>query len=286
MIDENGFHKENHIRDKVIVVTGAANGFGRLICKKASLLGAKIMAADINEKKLLELVSDINKQGGAVQGIKTDVCYQDQMHDLAQKAISDFGSIDVMINNAGVMPMAFYADHSIASDAWDRCIDINFKGVLHGINASYDQMIKQGRGHVVNLASIVANAPAAGCAVYGATKAAVVFLSEGLRVESQGKIKVTIVRPTGVPNTGLNDTVINPESGIGVFGQNFEKTKEKHLALASGQHPSGWTDKNSIEYFALDAESLVDQVINAINQPWGLLISDITVRASGESFVI
>ena len=100
-----------------------------------------------------------------------------------------------MVNNAGVMPLAFYADHADAGAAWERCIDINIKGVLNGIVAVYDQMIAQGRGHIVNLSSIYGNFPVAGAGVYGASKAAVNFLSEALRVEAQGRIKVTVVKP-------------------------------------------------------------------------------------------
>lgn len=276
----------NYVEDKVIVVTGAAGGFGQLVCEKTAQMGAKIVAADINEEALTNVVDGINSAGGEAIAVKTDVTDRAQMHALASAAVERFGSIEVMINNAGTMPMAFYADHAIAAEAWDRCIDINLKGVLNGINAAHDQMIKQGRGHIINISSTVANAPAAGCAVYGATKAAVVFLSEALRVESQGKIKVTIIRPSGVPSTGLNDTVINPASGVGVMGHHAAEVNEKYEALRSGQFPSEWMDKEDIEYFLLDAPTLADQIVYAINQPWGVVISDITIRASGENFVI
>jgi NADP-dependent 3-hydroxy acid dehydrogenase YdfG len=277
---------ENYVDEKVIVITGAAGGFGQLVGEKAAAMGARIVAADVNAQALVDVVAGINERGGSAIAIPTDVTDRKQMRSLAAAAVDEFGSLDVMINNAGTMPMAFYADHEIAAEAWDRCIDINLKGVLNGINAAHDQMIKQGRGHVINISSIVANAPVAGCAVYGATKAAVVFLSEALRVESQGKIKVTIVRPSGVPSTGLNDTVINPASGVGIMGQHASAANEKFAALQSGQYPAEWMDKDHIEYFLLDAPTLAEQIVYAINQPWGVVISDITVRASGESFIL
>jgi NADP-dependent 3-hydroxy acid dehydrogenase YdfG len=277
---------ENYVDEKVIVITGAAGGFGQLVGEKAAAMGARIVAADVNAQALVDVVAGINERGGSTIAIPTDVTDRKQMRSLAAAAVDEFGSLDVMINNAGTMPMAFYADHEIAAEAWDRCIDINLKGVLNGINAAHDQMIKQGRGHVINISSIVANAPVAGCAVYGATKAAVVFLSEALRVESQGKIKVTIVRPSGVPSTGLNDTVINPASGVGIMGQHASAANEKFAALQSGQYPAEWMDKDHIEYFLLDAPTLAEQIVYAINQPWGVVISDITVRASGESFIL
>ena len=118
--------------------------------------------------------------------------------------------------HAGTMPLAFFADHAAARDAWDRCIDVNIKGVVHGISAVYDHMVERGRGHVVNISSIYGNFPNAGAAVYSATKAAVNVLSEALRVESQGVIKVTTIKPTGVPATRLGASVVNPEATIGI----------------------------------------------------------------------
>ena len=102
----------------------------------------------------------------------------------------------LFFNNAGVMPLAFYADHAEAADAWERCIDINFKGVLNGIMAVHDQMISQGRGHVVNLSSIYGNYPVAGAGVYGATKAFVQSMSEAIRQELKGTgVKVCTLNP-------------------------------------------------------------------------------------------
>ena len=277
---------DNYITDKVIVVTGAAAGFGRLVCLKTAALGAKIVAADINEEALKETVDAINGSGGAAIGVPTDVTDAAMMHDLATAAINEYGHIDVMLNNAGIMPLAFHADHELAAKAWDKCIDINFKGVVNGISAVHDQMISQGRGHVINIASIYGNSPVAGGGVYGATKAAVVFLSESLRVESQGKIKVTIVRPTGVPGTNLGAGIINPLAIAGLVGGNMESYMSKFEASMAGQLPQEMTDKNNIEYFSLDPDSLAAQIVYTINQPWGVSISDITVRASGDAYII
>ena len=276
----------NYLTGKVIIVTGAAGGFGGLVCKKTAALGAKIVAADINKKALAPLVQEIEKEGGSAVAIETDVTFREDMHRLATKAVDHFGHIDVMINNAGIMPLAFYSDHNAAAKAWDKCIDINFKGVLNGIAAVHDQMIRQGRGHVVNIASIYGNYPTAGGGVYGATKAAVVFLSESLRMESQGKIKVTTVRPTGVPATGLGAGVINPQAVTGLLGANASAYLSKFEAAEAGQLPMSHLDINDIEYFALDPSSLVDQIVHAINQPWGVAITDITVRASGDGYMI
>ena len=276
----------NYLKNKVIIITGAASGFGEILSRKAASMGAKVVGADVDEKGLQKLVATITKSGGEISGIKTDVRDKSQMRALANKAIEQFEAIDILINNAGVMPLAFYSDHNDAEDSWDQCIDINIKGVLNGIVSVHDQMIRQGHGHVVNLASIYGNYPTAGGGVYGATKAAVIFLSESLRIESQGKIKVTIVRPTGVPATNLGTGIINPEAVSGLLGENMPSYMNKFEAAQAGQLPESMTKINHIEYFALDPDSLVEQIIFAINQPWGVAISDITVRASGDGYVI
>ena len=276
----------NYLKGKVIIVTGAAAGFGEILSRKISAMGAKIVAADIDQKGLGKVTKLVREQGGEIIGVATDVTDKDQMRHLVDKALGEFNAIDVLINNAGIMPLAFYSDHQKAEDSWERCIDINIKGVLNGIVAVHDQMIKQGGGHIVNLASIYGNYPTAGGGVYGATKAAVIFLSESLRIESQGKIKVTIVRPTGVPATKLGAGIINPAAVPGLLGQNTASYMSKFEAAEAGQLPPSMTDINHIEYFALDPESLVDQIIYAINQPKGVAISDITVRASGDGYVI
>ena len=274
------------INDRVVVVTGAGGGFGQLISQKCAALGARVVCADINDEGLEETVAAITNAGGNGVSQKTDVASYSDMQRLARKAVDEFGAIDVMVNNAGTMPLAFFSDHAAAMDAWSRCIDINIKGVLHGIAAVYDQMIKQGRGHVVNVSSIYGNFPVEGAGVYGASKSAVNFLSDSLRVEAQGRIKVTIVRPTGVPATGLTASVINAEAAVGITGQNTESVSMQYEEIMSGQAPAEVMDKEDIAYFSLDPDSLTDQVVYAINQPWGVSIAEVTVRASGEGFVL
>ncbi|MEK9820595.1 MAG: SDR family NAD(P)-dependent oxidoreductase [Gammaproteobacteria bacterium] len=278
--------QDNHLDGKVIVITGAGSGFGQLVSEKAAAMGASIVASDVNQEALDVVVAGIKADGGAAVAVAADVTDRAQMQVLAEDAVAEFGAIDVMLNNAGIMPLAFYADHKNAADAWDKCIDINFKGVLNGITAVYDQMISQGRGHVINISSIYGNYPTAGGGVYGATKAAVVFLSESLRIESQGKIKVTTVRPTGVPATNLGTGIVNPEAVSGLLGVNTMDYMSKFEAAAAGQMPANMLDRNEIEYFALEPDLLAEQIIHAMNQPWGVAISDITVRASGDGYVI
>jgi NADP-dependent 3-hydroxy acid dehydrogenase YdfG len=192
----------------------------------------------------------------------------------------------VLVNNAGLMPLAFFADHAAAASAWDRCIDVNLKGVLHGIVAVHDRMLAQGRGHVVNVSSIYGNHPNAGSAVYAATKAAVNVLSDALRIESQGRIKVTTIRPTGVPTTNLGQSVVNGGGLVGILGHHGPSFMTNVARYFAGTLPAEQTDSESIRYWALRPEELAAQILYAIDQPWGVSISDLTVRASGEEFVL
>jgi len=276
----------NHLADRTLVITGAAGGFGRLVAQKSAALGARVVAADIDDARLADTVAGITADGGTALAVRTDVTRLDDVRALVAEAVAQFGTVDVMVNNAGIMPLAFFRDHGEAGPAWDRCIDINIKGVLHGIVAVYDQMIEQGRGHVVNLSSIYSNFPVVGAGVYGASKAAVNFLSESLRVEAQGRIKVTIVRPTGVPATGLASGVVNAEAVVGILGQNAPAYLQQMAAFAEGNMPLALTDPQNIEYGVLDPEHLAEQIVYAINQPWGVSIGDITVRASGDAYIL
>jgi NADP-dependent 3-hydroxy acid dehydrogenase YdfG len=279
-------HMTNHVEGKSIIITGAGSGFGRLVSQKTGALGAKVMCADIDLATAEATAKSVRDAGGVAQAIRADVTQIADMRALAAAAIAAHGGIDVMINNAGIMPLAFFSDHATALDAWNRCIDINFRGVMNGMVAVYDQMIAQGRGHIVNLSSIYGNFPVTGAGVYGATKSAVNFLSESLRVEARGKIKVTIVKPTGVPTTGLSATVINQEAGIGIVAHNIGAFSEMMGQMAEGTFPAERLDPDNIDYASLAPEHIADAVVHAINQPWGVSIGDITVRGAGDHFVL
>lgn len=276
----------DHVEGKTIVITGAGGGFGRLVAQKCAARGAQIVAADIDADALAETVAMIEAASGKAIGVPTDVTQLDQMRALASRAVEAFGAIDVMINNAGTMPLALYADHEQAAQPWDRCIDVNFKGVLHGIMAAHDQMIEQGRGQVINISSVYGNYPVAGAAVYGATKAAVNVLSESLRQESQGRIKVSTIRPTGVPGTGLGAGVMNPAALGGVLGKNEASFMATMGQIFGENPPAELIDPDNISYFALSPDLLADQIVYVIDQPWGVSIGDLTVRASGDSYMI
>lgn len=276
----------DHVNGKVIVITGAGGGFGRLVSLQAAARGARIVAGDIDGPALDALAAEAKAHGGDIVTRVADVTRLEDLQALAGAALDAFDGLDVMINNAGTMPLAFYADHAQATAAWTRCIDINIKGVLHGILAVHDHMIEQGRGHVINVSSIYGNFPVVGAGVYGATKAAVNFLSESLRMESQGRIKVTIVKPTGVPATGLAAGIVNPEAVVGILGHNLATYGQRLEALAAGQAPAADADPDSITYLALDPQYIADAILHAIDQPWGVSIGEVTVRASGDAYIL
>ena len=276
----------DHVSGKSIVITGAGGGFGRLVAQKAAARGAKVTLGDINLPAAEEVAAEIRSNGGQAQAVAVDVTQLAQVKALVAKALDTFGRVDVMLNNAGIMPLAFIADHEAAYAAWERCIDINIKGVLNGMVAAHDSMIAQGSGHVINVSSIYGNFPVTGAAVYGASKAAVNFLSESFRVEARGKVKVTIVKPTGVPATGLGGTVVNQAASVGILGQNTPDFMAMVAGMQDGTFPAARLDPENIDYASLAPEHIADAIIHAIDQPAGVSIGDITVRAAGDHFIL
>ena len=274
-----------YLADKVIVVTGAGSGFGKLITQKCAAGGAKVVGLDINDENLSKTFADLRAAG--MQGVAqvADVTNLPQVTAAVQQAIDTYGAVDVLVNNAGVMPLAYFADHEQAWEKWHKAIDINIKGVLNGIAAVYDQMIAQGRGHVVNISSIYGNAGVEGAGVYSATKAAVTALSDSLRVEAAGKIKVTTIKPTGVLGTNLASTVVNEMAIMGLVGGKAGQFMENLTNLQSGGLRPEQMDIDSVQYWLITPDDLADAVVHVIDQPWGISLSDVTVRASGENYV-
>ena len=274
-----------HLAGKVILVTGAASGFGRLIAQKCAAGGADVVGVDVDDAGLDELVGSIRAAGGSAHGCRIDVTDIAQFRSAVAEAVATFGALDVLVNNAGVMPLAYFADHERAWQRWHQAIDINLKGVVNGISAVYDQMIGQGRGHVVNISSIYGNGGIAGAGVYSATKAAVVALSDALRVEAQGAIKVSTVKPTGVLGTNLAAGVVNEAAIMDLAGQNGAKFAENLGNYFTGSLRPEQADVDSVQYWVITPDELADAVVAVIDQPWGITISDITVRATGENYV-
>lgn len=275
----------DHVTGKSIIVTGAGSGFGRLVCQMTAARGAKVVAVDVDGAAVQLLADELVVDGHDAIAIECDVTDAAAMREMAATARDTFGTIDVIVNNAGIMPLAFWADHERALAAWDRCIDINFKGVMHGIAAVHDTMIEQGRGHIVNISSIYGNTPVVGSAIYTATKAAVNIMSESLRAESQGRIKVTTVKPTGVVGTNLGASIVNGDAMVGLLGQNLGTFQQLAGEVFGADPPRELTDRDDIHYWTISPADLAEQIVYVIDQPWGVSISDITVRASGDQYL-
>ena len=280
---KSNYIQKNYVEGKVIIITGASSGFGKLTAKRAAEMGGKIVLAARSEEKLKETVAEIKAAGGEASYIVTAVAKKDDVLAMATFAVDTYGRIDVLVNNAGTMPLAFFSEHEQALDKWEQCIDISIKGTIFGISAVYDQMIKQGQGQVINVSSIYANFPVAGAGVYQVAKMGVQYLAESLRSECQGKIKVTTIKPTGFMKTNLSSSVVDQMAMMPAVAGPLEILSNwvEEAPLRPDFH-----DINSMTYNDPDPQVLADNIIYAINQPWGVSIGDLTVRASGESFVI
>lgn len=182
----------SNTKDKVVIITGASSGIGEATAKKLASTGAKLVLAARREERLQQLQKDIGKNGGKAIYKVTDVTSHEQMEELAEYALQEFGKIDVLVNNAGVMPHSFLYKKRI--EDWNKMIDVNIKGVLYGIAAVLPSMREQKSGHVINLSSVAGHVVGAGSTVYGGTKFAVRAITEGLRKEEySNNIRTTII---------------------------------------------------------------------------------------------
>lgn len=275
----NSYRTENYVKDKVIIVTGASSGFGKYTAMKAAELGGKVVLAARRDNLLKEICEDIRAKGGEASYIKTDLRDQRRAEDMAQFAIDTYGAVDILVNDAGTMPLGYLSQHKFAMQAWEECIDTSIKGTLYATAAVYDQMIKQGHGHVINVSSILGNYGVAGGAVYNLSKASVRIMADSMRVENSGKIKFSVIKPTSVADTGLVATEVDFNASLaGVYG--------KLIDAFTGLGTPGRDDREDIHCFDFGPEVLADNIIYVMNQPWGVNISEITVRASGETMFV
>lgn len=188
---------------KVILVTGASSGIGEAIARHLASLGHHVVLGARRIERLQVLVEELQAQGQHASCLTLDVSQLHEMQAFVEHAEAQHGPVDVIINNAGVMPLSPL--NTLKVDEWDRMIDVNIRGVLHGIAAVLPGMEERGRGQVINIASIGAHAVSPTAAVYCATKYAVWAISDGLRQESE-RIRVTTICP-GVVESELADSI-------------------------------------------------------------------------------
>lgn len=196
------------IAGKVVVITGASSGLGEATARHLSGQGATVVLGARRVDRLQSLADTLTNGGGKALAMATDVVHRDQVRKLVDAAVQAYGRLDVMINNAGLMPQAPLERLKI--DEWDQMIDVNIKGVLYGIAAALPHMQRQRAGHFINVSSVAGHRVGPGFAVYAATKHAVRALSEGLRQEVKPyNIRTTVISP-GAVATELPNSVTDP----------------------------------------------------------------------------
>jgi len=244
----------NNIAGKVVVITGASSGLGETTARLLSAQGASVVLGARRIERLQSLTEELNQNGGKALAIPTDVTVPDQVKQLVDAAVQTYGRIDVIINNAGLMPLSLL--ERLKVDDWNQMIDVNIKGVLYGIAAALPYMKKQKSGHVINVSSVAGHKVRPGNVVYAATKNAVRVLSEGLRQEVKPyNIRTTIVSP-GAVATELPDSVTEPDVAENI--QNF------------------------YDEYAIPADSFARAVIFAMNQPDEVDINEVLYRPTAQ----
>jgi len=199
-----------NIAGKVVVITGASSGLGEATARLLSAEGATVVLGARRADRLNALVTELTGGGAKALAVRTDVMCREQVQQLVERAVQTFGRIDVLLNNAGLMPQAPL--ERLQVDEWDRMIDVNLKGVLYGIAAALPHMQRQKGGHIINVSSVAGHKVGPGFAVYAATKHAVRALSEGLRQEVKPyNIRTTVISP-GAVATELPNSVSDPET--------------------------------------------------------------------------
>lgn len=248
--------KAPNIADKVVVITGASSGIGTSMARLLVTHGASVVLGARRKDRLETLVRELQTLGGRALSFKTDVTRRREVQALVEGALAEFGKVDVMVNNAGIMPIAPMA--ALKVEEWDRMIDVNLKGMLYGVAAVLPVMQRQGRGHIINVASVAGlRVLAPGGTVYSATKFAVRAVTEGLRIELKAdNIRSTMISP-GAVATEL------PE------GSSDEETR-RH-----------WRELYKI---AIPAESVAHAVAYAIEQPPEVEIDEIVIRPRAQDF--
>jgi len=247
----------SHIENKVIVITGASSGLGEAAARHLAANGAKLVLAARRADRLEQLVADIEAKGGEAIAVTTDVAKHDEVENLIRQAVETFGHVDVLINNAGVMPLAPLALRKV--DEWDQMIDVNIKGTLYGIAAVLPGMQARKSGHIINLSSVAGLKVSGGLGtVYSATKFAVKAISEGLRTEVAGdNIRVTTLYPGAIDS----------------------ELKHGSSDAASGSAMQAFYAANEI-----GADSIARAIAYAIEQPADVAINEITIRPTRQDF--
>lgn len=236
------------IANKVILITGASSGIGEATARHLAAMGAHVVLGARRTDRLEALAGEIRAAGGSAQYRSLDVTSLEDMQQFVAFARRAHGRVDVILNNAGVMPLSKL--DALKIDEWNRMIDVNIRGVLHGIAAALPLMQAQRSGQIINMASIGAHAVSPTAAVYCATKYAVRAISEGLRQEVGEDIRVTVISP-GVTESELADSISDEQ---------------------------GRAEMREFRKIAIGSSAIARAVAYAIEQPADVDVSEIIVR--------
>lgn len=243
-----------NVKAKVVVITGASSGIGEAAAKELGKCGAYVVMGARRTEKLEKIASEIRKSGGTAEYQSLDVTKLEQLQSLVNFAKEKFGRVDVIVNNAGIMPLSRLEQLKV--DEWDQMIDVNIKGVLYGIAAGLPLMKEQKSGHFINIASVGAHSVLPTAAVYCGTKFAVRAISEGLRLEvGSNNIRVTTISP-GVTASELADTITD------------EETKKRI---------------DDIRSIAISPIAIAQSIVFAIQQPQDVDVSEMIIRPTASS---
>ncbi len=239
-------------KNKVVIITGASSGIGASIAEKLSENGFDLVLAARREEKLNELNKKLSHYENKIKIVKTDVTDAKQVEYLVNTANNEFGKVDALINNAGIMPLSYLEEGRLQD--WENMIDVNIKGVLYGINSVLPIMKEQKRGHIINISSVAGRQVFPTAAVYCATKFAVNAITEGMRQELSSKynIKVTAIEP-GATQTELQDHIPNDD----IKNKFAERTKTTKI---------------------LEARDIANAVYYALSQPGHVNVTEIMVH--------
>ncbi|MFG2988260.1 SDR family oxidoreductase [Streptomyces sp. NPDC048257] len=238
---------------KVVAITGASSGIGEETARRLAAHGHRVFLGARRTDRLDALSREINEAGGAAAFQRLDVTDAADVRAFVAAAREHYGRMDVMVNNAGVMPLSPL--DALKVDEWDRMIDVNVRGVLHGIAAALPVMRLQGGGHFVTVASVGAYEVSPTAAVYCATKFAVRAISEGLRQESDGSVRVTVVSP-GVTESELAEGISDPAA---------REAMKAYRAVA------------------LPASAIAEAIAYAVAQPAEVDVNEIVVRPAASA---
>ncbi|WP_082676794.1 SDR family oxidoreductase [Shouchella shacheensis] len=241
------------IEGKVVVLTGASSGIGESTAKELGSKGAKLVLAARREERLQQLQDELKDQGIDAVFKKTDVSSMEEMDTLISYAIETYGQVDVLINNAGLMPLSNLSKRKV--EEWDQMVDVNIKGVLYGIGAVLPHMKERKSGHVINISSVAGHEVMPGGAVYCGTKFAVRAITEGLRKEEyENNIRTTNISP-GAIDTELTEHITDDTS--------------KEMA-------------DSLYEAAIPADSIARAISHAIGEPEDVATNEIIIRPTAQ----